>query len=487
MADLREGCHGVVALPGRLAAWQRSVLGAGEPLARLLQEYGSPANLIEPSLLAGHADELVAAGRARGVSVRVFFARKANKALAMVDAALAAGHGVDVASERELQQVLDRTPNPEPDRIIVTAAVKPRALIELAVSAGVVISVDNLDEVDLVHSVALRSPRPARVALRLRPEVGRPSRFGLSLEEWTEWLASRPQPVESRVEGVHFHLDGYDPADRVNALGQGIELVKALRGAGHDVSWIDIGGGVPMSYLEGPDCWADFWSAHRAGLVSGSPLTWQARGLGLHVNNQEIVGQPAVYPMWQSRVRGAWLGDILDARWRDRSMADRLRSAQLTLHLEPGRALLDGCGLTVARVETRKRLADGNWAIALAMNRTQCRSAADDFLIDPILVPGVPRGEPTGPIDGYLVGAYCIEAELLTWRRLRFPHGVAVGDLVAFVNTAGYQMHILESASHQIPLAANLVRSRAGSWTPDAIDLPRSQSGSAPMAAWEEQ
>ena len=63
----------------------------------------------------------------------------------------------------------------------------------------------------------------------------------------------------------------------------------------------------------------------------------------------------------------------------------------------------------------------------------------------------------TGPIEGYLVGAYCIERELLTWRRLRFPHGVAVGDLVVFPNTAGYLMHILESASHQIPLARNVV------------------------------
>ena len=96
------------------------------------------------------------------------------------------------------------------------------------------------------------------------------------------------------------------------------------------------------------------------------------------------------------------------------------------------------------------------------MNRTQCRSTSDDFLVDPLLLrPAATRGEPRpAPIEGYLVGAYCIERELLTWRRLRFPHGVAVGDIVVFPNTAGYLMHILESASHQIPLARNLVRRR---------------------------
>ena len=56
-----------------------------------------------------------------------------------------------------------------------------------------------------------------------------------------------------------------------------------------------------------------------------------------------------------------------------------------------------------------------------------------------------------------MVGAYCIENELILRRKIRFPRGVAAGDLVALPNTAGYFMHILESASHQIPLAKNVV------------------------------
>ena len=93
------------------------------------------------------------------------------------------------------------------------------------------------------------------------------------------------------------------------------------------------------------------------------------------------------------------------------------------------------------------------------MNRTQCRSTSDDFLVDPLLLrpDNGQSSENTGPIEGYLVGAYCIERELLTWRRLSFPHGVEVGDVVVFPNTAGYLMHILESSSHQIRLARNLI------------------------------
>jgi diaminopimelate decarboxylase len=182
------------------------------------------------------------------------------------------------------------------------------------------------------------------------------------------------------------------------------------------------------------------------------------------------VGSPSVYPATQSPVRGEWLASLLDA-WSPWGMtvSEELRSGGLRLHMEPGRALLDGCGLTVARVESRTQGSDGTWLIRLAMNHTQCRSAAD-FLVDPILLPTGDRSRATGPIEGYVVGANCIESELLTGRRLSFPRGVAVGDLVVFVNTAAYRMHILESAAHQIPLAKNLIPDGQDGWQLDPID-----------------
>ena len=73
------------------------------------------------------------------------------------------------------------------------------------------------------------------------------------------------------------------------------------------------------------------------------------------------------------------------------------------------------------------------------------------------------------PRTGFVVGAYCIEDEVILRRELDFPDGIAVGDTLAIPNTAGYFMHILESASHQIPLARN-VYSEGGEWVPDDID-----------------
>ena len=77
------------------------------------------------------------------------------------------------------------------------------------------------------------------------------------------------------------------------------------------------------------------------------------------------------------------------------------------------------------------------------------------------------RSAPSAELEAFLVGAYCIEDELILRRKVRFPRGVAAGDIIAIPNTAGYFMHILESASHQIPLAKNVVWPEAEL---DAID-----------------
>ena len=71
-------------------------------------EHGSPLNVIDPAPVGRNAAELQRVADGLGVELRIFFARKANKALALVDEARRCALGIDVASERELRQVLAR-------------------------------------------------------------------------------------------------------------------------------------------------------------------------------------------------------------------------------------------------------------------------------------------------------------------------------------------------------------------------------------------
>ncbi|WP_460490585.1 FAD/NAD(P)-binding protein, partial [Corynebacterium nasicanis] len=434
--------HGIPPLTARLEPWAAALRVDPTHCRALLAEFGSPVNVLHPGAMRDHVTELVDAG-----ADRIFFARKANKALTFVDTVRDAGHGVDVASERELTQVLERGVPGE--RIILSAAIKPDRLLGLAIAHGVTISADSRAE--LARISALAGERTAFVAPRvaLDPSLVPPTRFGERVEQW----AGIGQVPGVEIVGLHVHLHGYSAADRSLALRECCRLIDMLVDAGHHPTFIDLGGGVPMSYLDDPAQWRGYHAARDAMLAGyAAPFTWKADPL------------TTVYPFHQAPVRGEWLREVLAD-----GVAEMLSERGLRLHLEPGRSLLDGCGMILAEVAFVKERSDGVPLVGLAMNRTQCRTTSDDFLVDPLHI----TDRPPGPeLEAYLVGAYCIEDELILRRRIRFPSGVRPGDIIGFPNTAGYFMHILESASHQIPLARNVVYPG----TLDDIDRPTIQA-----------
>ena len=429
--------------------------------------------------MARNAAELRDAARASGLDLGIYFARKANKALAFVDEARRLGLGVDVASERELAQVLER--GVAGSALVMTAAVKPEPLLALCIASGTTVVVDNADELRRLARLAddADTRRLGRVAAGACPSRRSPAD---ALRHGPRGGARRRRRTARRGCGSTACTSISTATTRRTASRRSSRrcaLVDALRARGHAPAFVDIGGGIPMSYIDDPAPGSASGRAHRAALLGHGPqLTFDGHGLGLLAHRGEIVGRPAVYPFHQSPIRGDWLTQILRAPLASHagSVADGLLARGLQLRCEPGRALLDGCGMTAARVSFRKQRRDGTWLIGAEMNRTQCRSTSEDFLVDPLLIhpddgdASDPAGHPTGPIEGYLVGAYCIERELLTWRRMRFAHGVDVGDIVVFPNTAGYLMHILESSSHQIPLARNLLLGADGPPRLDPID-----------------
>lgn len=460
---VREGVRGVLPLDGRLEQWVVDLCADPDLVAGWISELGSPLNVLDFSPLARNAAELSDVARGHGVRARVFVARKANKALGLVDAARDAGLGIDVASLGELSQCLDA--GMKPDDLVVTAAVKAPQLLRLCVERGVPVSLDNADECADLVALARQAGRAARVGLRIGiddPAVPA-TRFGLLPARWHAVLGSLGEDDGAlAVEGVHFHLNGYSAEERAVALKHACAFVDELRAAGHPVVWVDMGGGVPMSYLEDEQQWRDFWRG--VDQAEGDELTWRGDRLGL-VDPDSGRPSPTLYPYWQEQVRGAWLDAVLAGG----EVAAMLASRDLELRLEPGRSMLDGCGVTLAEVAFRKESSDGVPLVGLHMNRTQVRSTSVDFLVDPLWLRPSGAGEPDAPRSAFLVGAYCVEEELLLRRRLEFPRGVARGDLAVFVNTGGYLMHILESASHQLPLARTLTRTPRG-WEPDRID-----------------
>lgn len=465
----RQRCSGEFPLDARLDEWMKVQLAPGK-ISGAVAAYGSPLNLVSTDPMRRNIAQLDAVASDQGIDFRVYFARKSNKCLSFVDEAIRSDAGLDCASENEIQQCLDR--GSDPSRMICTAAVKDQSLIALCIQRKICIAVDNRDELAVIIGVADQLQSQAIIALRLGGFVHEgaklPTRFGFDVQRDLA-ITDQLSVSQLAVVGVHFHLDGYDASQRVSAIGQSLGWIARLRQAGHQVEFLDIGGGFPISYLESAEQWERFWNEHRSALLGKRPeITYRNHGLGLFAHDGKVVGNRNSYPYYQSPVRADWFAGILDTEVDGTSIADRIRSAGLQLRCEPGRSLMDGCGMTVASVEFCKQNAYGDWLVGLSMNRTQCRTTSDDFLVDPIVLS--PDDKTDDSMTGYLVGAYCTESELLSLRKLHFPRGIARGDLVVFPNTAGYLMHFLESRSHQFPLAKNLVVHADATLSVDPID-----------------
>ncbi len=461
---LRRHCAGEVPLSGRLASWMVNLLSSNS-LPGLIAKYESPLNVICSDPMLDNINELRSVAAPHSIDFQIYFARKANKCLEFVERAIAAGIGVDVASETELHQSL--ACGASPTGIICTAAIKNESLIRRCVEHDIVMTVDNTDELAGIVDHANGRQKTASIAIRLggfrHQQQKLPTRFGFDCERDFD-LIEQWGSLPVQVVGVHFHLDGCDAAQRVTGIAESLRWLDRLRALGHSPTFIDMGGGFPMSYLDDEHQWLGFWQQLSLALQGKRvPITYRNHGLGLTCINGQLHGAANAYASYQSPIRAAWLDSILKADVNGETVAESMRRRRVQLRCEPGRSLLDGCGLTLARVEFRKQNADGDWLIGLSMNRTQCQTTCDDFLVDPILIPNeYDSGSISGSsMSGYLVGAYCTESELLSLRKMKFPNGVRRGDLIVFPNTAGYLMHFLESRSHQFPLAKNVVWKRA--------------------------
>ena len=484
LEDVRANCRGLLPLTARVEPWMLRVCQA-EKMQPLMNEFGSPLNILNDRSFRRNIARLFQVAESQQLRFDVYFARKANKCLQFLNVVKELGCGVDTAGEQELKQTLAKGIPGE--RIVCTAAVKSPELLSVCIEQGVTIVIDNADELRIAAFIASQKNRKALIAVRTsefeHQGTTLESRFGFPISLLRNHFHHllRQEHVVDCVElvGVQFHLDGYDLEERSSAIHELLPLIDHWRTEGHPIRFLDIGGGFPMSYLEDRHQWSNFWLEHaRALLGRRPPVTYRNHGLGLVAADGQIYGQRNCYPYWQSPVQGEWFEQLLDSSCGLNTVGDAIRKRDLELRCEPGRSLLDGCGMTAARVEFRKQRTNGDWLIGLAMNHTQCRTSSDDFLVDPLLVRANPEtiaSSSSGsrrPMEGYLVGAYCTESELLALRKLTFPNGIAVGDFVVFPNTAGYLMHFRESRSHQFPLAKNIVLNESrGTVALDEIDM----------------
>jgi diaminopimelate decarboxylase len=255
----------------------------GVPLGRIADAVGTPVYIYSHATLSHHY----------GVFDRVFsgiphlicYSMKANPNGSIIRTFTNLGSGVDIVSGGELSRALAAgTP---PSKIVYSGVGKMEWEIEEALRRGILMfNVESRQELETIDAIARKMRRRAPIALRVNPDVDpkthpyistglKKNKFGIHIDQAIrdyEWAARR-RHIE--VVGVDCHIGSQltEISPFVDAAGRVRALVDRLIRKGLDIRFVDIGGGLGITYEDeippAPRQYADAI----AGAFRGLPVT----------------------------------------------------------------------------------------------------------------------------------------------------------------------------------------------------------------------
>lgn len=452
-------------------------------LDRVTARFATPLHLLFPQVFTGNLARLTAVLDAARVGYRLCYAHKVNRSAALVRTAAALGIAVDVASAGELESA--RQAGFPPDRIEVTGP-KGETFLRALAGSGVTVNIDNQWELETLAALA-RPETPTPVLLRVSGFPGsRPSRFGIpvgSVDRALEVLADNRDRLLFR--GPAFHLDTGDIAERLRAAEICFGLLEQAYARDLLPSVLNIGGGLRQVFTADAQRFDDYVHRLRDGLSGRGPrMSWGNTTFGYQVDGTAVRGTPVFHKYANTVAADAMLADLLaapldghDGRGMGQVAADNL----LEIWLEPGKALADHAGITLARVEFVKEAADGSVLVHLDLSRDSVTPADQEVMADPLLLPGPAPAPPGGaPVGVYLAGRLCLERDLITEHTVWLPWWPRPGDLVVFPNTAAYHSDLSAATAAMHPPAQKVaIEFRDGIFraVPDAGFRPLSTGG----------
>jgi len=229
-------------------------------LDTLAAAVGTPCYCYSTATLERHYK--VFAGAFADVNALVCYAMKANSNQAVVATLAKLGAGADVVSEGELMRA--RLAGVPADKIMFSGLGKTARELALAVDEGILcINVESEPELDLLSSIASAKGRAVNISVRVNPDIDAKThhkiatgkaenKFGIPIGHAREVYARAAKLPGIKVAGVDMHIGSQitdlDPFD--NAFTLLAEFVRTLRGDGHTISHVDLGGGLGIPYLD---------------------------------------------------------------------------------------------------------------------------------------------------------------------------------------------------------------------------------------------
>jgi diaminopimelate decarboxylase len=239
-----------------------ALLCDGVPLAAIAAAEGTPLYVYSAEILR---ERYRAIDSAFGAYPHVLhYALKANSTLAISRLLRELGSAVDANSIWEIE--VARTAGFEPRQIVFTGVGKSPEELEQAVAIGVkAINVESAGELDRLEAIGARLGRTVRIAMRVNPDIDAKShphistglkinKFGVPLDDARALLQTLKGRRALALVAIHVHVGSQittiDPLRRAAALAAGLSM--ELKDQGFPIEYVDLGGGLGVSYDGAP-------------------------------------------------------------------------------------------------------------------------------------------------------------------------------------------------------------------------------------------
>jgi diaminopimelate decarboxylase len=355
------------------------------PVSEIVENVSTPFYLYSHATLQHHF--LTFQKAFESVPHLICFSAKSNSNLAVLRLFGSLGGGLDVVSGGELFRGLQA--GIPPDRIVYSGVGKREDEIEYALQSGIMMfNIESFQELELINRCGTRLKEKAPIALRVNPDVDpgthpyistglKKEKFGLGIESAAEVYKSATAFPHVEVIGISCHIGSQVTEVRpfVDALYRVKELITALETFDISISYLDIGGGLGITY------------------------------------DRESPPHPNEYA---------------------RAISKTLGDSPFTLILEPGRVIVGNAGILVTRVLYTKQGEGKDFVIVdAAMNDLIRPSLYNAYhAIQPVV------RDQREKIRADVVGPICESADFLAKDR-DIPR-VEAGDLLAVMSAGAY-------------------------------------------------
>ena len=226
-------------------------------LEDLAREVGTPFYCYSTATLERHYKVFAAALPKDSL---IAFAVKANGNLGVLRTLARLGAGADVVSAGELKKA--RAAGIAAEKIVFSGVGKTKAEMRLGLTECIYqFNVESEPELEALNSVALDMKKRAPVSLRINPDVDAKThakittgtaetKFGIGFAHAREIYKKAASLKGIEIVGVDVHIGSQitDLEPFAAAFGRVAELVKSLRGDGHSITRLDLGGGLGVPY-----------------------------------------------------------------------------------------------------------------------------------------------------------------------------------------------------------------------------------------------